>query len=51
MVAGANNAAPNQWRMNPAPEATHTDGVRRNFDEVGVYEVRDGRIVREQFFY
>lgn len=32
-------------------EATHTDGVRRNFDEVGVYEVRDGRIVREQFFY
>lgn len=37
--------------MNPAPEATHTDGVRRNFDEVGVYEVRDGRIVREQFFY
>lgn len=32
-------------------EATQTDGVRRQFDEVGVYEVRDGKIVREQFFF
>ena len=32
-------------------EATYTDGIRRNFDEIGVYEVRDGTIVKEQFFY
>lgn len=32
-------------------EATYTDGTRRNFDEIGVYEVRDGKIVREQFFF
>lgn len=32
-------------------EATQTDGTRRNFDEVGVYEVQDGKIVKEQFFF
>lgn len=32
-------------------EATFTDGERRHFDEIGVYEVRDGKIVREQFFF
>ncbi|TNE64425.1 MAG: nuclear transport factor 2 family protein [Bacteroidetes bacterium] len=32
-------------------EATYTDGTRRNFDEIGVYEVKDGKIVKEQFFF
>ena len=26
-------------------------GARQNMDEVGVYTVRDGKIVEERFFY
>ena len=32
-------------------DATYKDGSRRALKEVCVYEVRNGKIVREQFFY
>jgi ketosteroid isomerase-like protein len=32
-------------------DATMKDGNRMKMDEIAVYEVRDGRIVKEQFFY
>lgn len=32
-------------------DATYKDGERRAMNEVCLYEVRDGKIVREQFFY
>jgi hypothetical protein len=32
-------------------DATYKDGARRSLKEVCVYEVRNGKIVREQFFY
>ncbi len=32
-------------------DATYTDGARRAMKEVCVYEVRNDKIVREQFFY
>ena len=32
-------------------DATYTDGDRRAMKEVCVYEVRNDKIVREQFFY
>jgi hypothetical protein len=32
-------------------DATHRDGRRRALNEVCLYEVRDGKIVREQFFH
>jgi ketosteroid isomerase-like protein len=32
-------------------DATYKDGSRRDMNEICVYEVRDDKIVREQFFY
>ena len=32
-------------------DATMKDGNRMKMDEIAVYEVRDGKIVKEQFFY
>ena len=32
-------------------DATMKDGNRMKMDEIAVYEVKDGRIVKEQFFY
>ncbi|WP_316013997.1 nuclear transport factor 2 family protein [Roseobacter sp. HKCCA0434] len=33
-------------------DATHkASGTRETMDEVGVYHVKDGKIVREEFFY
>jgi len=32
-------------------EVTPKGGARQSFDEVGVYKVRDGKIVEESFFY
>ena len=32
-------------------DATYKEGGRRALEELCVYEVRDGKIVREQFFY
>jgi len=32
-------------------DATMKDGNRMKMDEIAVYEVNDGRIVKEQFFY
>jgi hypothetical protein len=32
-------------------DATYKEGGRRAMEEICVYEVRDGKIVREQFFY
>lgn len=32
-------------------DATYKEGGRREMQEICVYEVRDGKIVREQFFY
>ena len=32
-------------------EATFKGAGRQKMDEIAVYEVRDGKIVKEQFFY
>src|SRR5436190_22766033 len=32
-------------------DATMKDGNRMKMDEIAVYEVKDGRIVKEKFFY
>ncbi|MDX2002427.1 MAG: nuclear transport factor 2 family protein [Chitinophagales bacterium] len=32
-------------------ETTNKEGNRINMEELGVYEVRDGKVVSEQFFY
>ena len=32
-------------------DATMKDGNRMKMEEIAVYEVRDGKIVKEQFFY
>jgi ketosteroid isomerase-like protein len=32
-------------------DATMKDGNRMTMEEIAVYEVRDGKIVKEQFFY
>jgi ketosteroid isomerase-like protein len=44
-------AAGNFFTLTMGYEATFKTGERKNFDEVAVYEVRDGKIVRERFFY
>jgi hypothetical protein len=32
-------------------DATYKIGGRRKFDEIAVFEVKDGKIIKEQFFY
>jgi hypothetical protein len=32
-------------------DVTYKDGNREKMDEVVVYEVKEGKIVKEQFFY
>lgn len=45
MVAG------NHFTTKMTMDATFKDGNRMQMEELGVYEVRDGKIVNEQFFY
>ena len=37
-----------RFKMDLTPKAT---GERRTMDEVGLYTVKDGKIVEERFFY
>lgn len=43
--------AGNHFSLTSSLDATFKEGGRRKFDEVCVYEVKDGKIVKEQFFY
>lgn len=40
-----------QFRYDITPKAGPMKGKRMTMDEVAVYTVKDGRIVREEFFY
>ncbi len=43
--------AGNHFSTKSTMDATFKDGNRVKMDEIAVYEVRDGKIVNEQFFY
>jgi ketosteroid isomerase-like protein len=43
--------AGNFFSITMGMDATRKDGVRYSMEEICVYEVRDGKIVLEQFFY
>ncbi len=43
--------AENFFTARQAMDITFQDGNRVNFEEMSLYEVRDGKIVMEQFFY
>jgi len=40
-----------QFALRFVVDLTPKDGARMRFEEVGLYTVRDGRIVEERFFY
>jgi ketosteroid isomerase-like protein len=48
---GAPVVAGNWFCMPMSLDATFKDGRRVQMEELCVYQVKDGRIVREQFFY
>ena len=43
--------AGNHFCCTSSLDATFKEGGRMNFEELCVYEVKDGKIVKEQFFY
>jgi len=43
--------AGNFFSLTMGLDATFQDGTRMNMDEVCVYEVKDGKIVKEEFFF
>ena len=43
--------AGNHFTTKMTMDATFKDGNRVQMDEIAVYEVKDGKIVNEQFFY
>lgn len=43
--------AGNFFSVTMSIDATYQDGNRMNMEEVCVYEVNDGKIVKEQFFF
>ena len=45
MIAG------NHFTTKATMDVSFNDGNRVNMEEIAVYEVKDGKIVREQFFY
>lgn len=43
--------AENFFTARQAMDVTFKEGGRQNFEEMSLYEVKNGKIVREQFFY
>jgi len=43
--------AENFFSARQAMDITYVDGNRATFEEMSLYEVQDGKIIREQFFY
>lgn len=43
--------AGNHFAIKMSMDASFKDGSRVDMDEIAVYEVKDGKIVNEQFFY
>ncbi len=43
--------AGNHFSTRMTMDATFKDGNRVNMEEIAIYEVKDGKIVNEQFFY
>ena len=41
----------NAFAVTMKMDAEYTDGSKHTLDEVCVYEIRDGKIVKEQFFF
>lgn len=41
----------NHFSVGMMIDITTKDGHRNRFEEIGVYQVEDGKIVREQYFY
>lgn len=48
---GAPQVAGNFFSCTMGFDATFKDRGRMQMDEVAIYEVKDGKIIREQFFY
>lgn len=43
--------AGNHFTITMGMDVTYKDGNRQNMEEVCVYEVKDGKVVKEQFFF
>lgn len=43
--------AENFFSARQSMDVTFKEGGRQNFEELSLYEVQDGKIVKEQFFY